>query len=1020
MRIRLFGPVAVERAAGGLSGSALGPARVRLLLAFLATARGSVVTRDTLIGRLWEQEPPSDPSRALSTLVSRLRSALGPDASAIRSAGDGYQLECDTDLDELDRRVAAGAFDDAVRLLACGYLRGEATTEWVEARRDEFARWRIDLLVQSGRSLLSAGDHDRASARFAEAIAGEPLREDGHRGLMEALAQSGRNAEALRAYEHCRRVLRENLGVAPSAETQALYGGILGGPRRSRAPAPRLLPGDGELPFLGRRDELEMLVSLLGDPGRVLLAVVAGEPGIGKSRLVREALARRLPAGRPLEAKCSSLMASVPFALVEELTEQAGFPSRVLATRPLEWAVDLADRLSSRLPLVVFVDDLQWADPSSLQLLGVLVRRLAGKRLTVVVTLREEELTGDHPTRLFLELARRRSSTRTITLGPLRPADLEEGGFGAADWERTGGHPLLLVEQARGASTAELATIIAERIARLGPTATGTMAAAATLDRPATLEELAALTEGPGPEVRLAAARLAAEALLREQGGAWPVRHDVIAELVRAALDDRVRRRLHRRALDSLTDVSPAELARHALGAGEWARAFDLALAAGEVALAAFADHEALTHFRSAMRLAAEHGAGDEGGRVRAARGCVQALLVQGKGTEASVVLAALPPAAQGRPEFERLALTSRAAWVAWQPSAAIVPARRALDVARGLGDDELMGEAHALLANPYGSLGEFELALEHIGHARAIFERVGREPPALLWFRVAIIEHYRGQEHETLVTLARLRTAALAEHDETGLVMECLLRSWALGGLGRYGEALAALDDVSRIGKGEEAFARARVPNTRGWLFFDLGLYEQALDADEESLEVALHNPDVGPEPTIQTLLNLAQDHLALGHPDAAARHLVEAEHLADGAEIARFRFLNRLEVLRGLLALEAGRPSDALTAAEAARTLAFRYDAPRNTARAELVSGLALARLGEVDAGIARFRAAVRVSQHHGFAALAEQAHRLAGQWSGSSHHLRRADRWRARITASAPPALLQRREARLLKHF
>ena len=69
--------------------------------------------------------------------------------------------------------------------------------------------------------------------------------------------------------------------------------------------------------------------------------------------------------------------------------------------------------------------------------------------------------------------------------------------------------------------------------------------------------------------------------------------------------------------------------------------------------------------------------------------------------------------------------------------------------------------------------------------------------------------------------------------------MFERVVRAWALGALGRYGEALAVLDDVSTIGRGEESVVRGRVPNTRASLFFDLGLIEMALDADEESLEI-------------------------------------------------------------------------------------------------------------------------------------------------------------------------------------
>jgi class 3 adenylate cyclase/DNA-binding SARP family transcriptional activator/tetratricopeptide (TPR) repeat protein len=1023
LRVRLLGSLVVEGKAGVLRGSALGAARDRQLLAMLATARGSVVTKDVLVDQLWGEEQPEHPARALSSLVSRLRRVLGPDGGRLRSEPAGYLLDCDTDLAEVDRRVEGGDVDAdaAASLLGARYLAGEAATEWVEARRRDLARRRVDLLVEAGHRALGRDDHDAALSSFSAAVGEDGLREDAHRGVMEALAGAGREAEALRAYEHCRRTLREALGVPPSPETGALYEQILRGSLPSRPPARPSGPQDA-LPFLGRREELRELRSLLRPPWPAVLVVVAGEPGIGKTRLVGEALAGVSDA-RVVEGKCFQLTASVPYGLLDDLAQPAGPPlfagglaptSRVGSSpegAQLPLASDLADRLVPLLPAVVVIDDMQWADTKSLQVLGVMVRRLAGQGLTVVATLRDDEVASGHPSRQFAELAGRVGTVRAFPLTPLRPADLQAGGFGYADWERTGGHPLFLVERARGATERDLTAIVAERAARLGTAATETLAAAAVLDRPATLEDLATVARLDLTEVRQAAAALAGEALLAERRGTWQVRHDLIADLVRGDLDERIRPQLHRRALAGLSGAPPGELARHAIGAAEWHRAVELSLTAGEEALAAFAGREALTHFETGLRVSEEHHAGDPHHRFRLTLGCARALVAQGKGADARAVLATLPEGA-GREEFDRLAWTSRAAWVAWRPSAAIAPARRALEVARELDDDELTGEAHTLVANPYLSLGEFDPGLEHLAEARRIFERLGREPPALLWLRLAAVEHHRGREDEALATLDRLRTAALAEHDEAYLVYERWIRAMTLGGLGRYGDAVAALDDVSRIGRGEEAFARARVPNTRGWLLFDLGLVENAIDANEEALEAIRSSADLGTEPEVQTLLNLTENHLALGRPDIASRYLEEAEPLAADVEVAGYRFLNRLEIVQGLLALEAGKPEDALAAAETARQTASRYGAPRNAVRADLLSGETLARAGQGSEAVAHFRAAARTATRHGFATLAEQAHRRAGQAAGSAYHLRQADRWWARIAGSVDPGRLQPR--------
>src|SRR5207253_8708215 len=134
------------------------------------------------------------------------------------------------------------------------------------------------------------GDDRLAEKRLRSAISADPLREDAHRGLMTALARLGRQAEALRCYEHCRRVLREELGAAPSPETQAVYEQLLAGQTPPGAPTVRATE---ELAFLGRDTELRRLRAVLDEPKARVVALV-GEPGSGKSRLMAEVVGRPL------------------------------------------------------------------------------------------------------------------------------------------------------------------------------------------------------------------------------------------------------------------------------------------------------------------------------------------------------------------------------------------------------------------------------------------------------------------------------------------------------------------------------------------------------------------------------------------------------------------------------------------------------------------------------------------------------------------------------------------------------
>jgi DNA-binding SARP family transcriptional activator/tetratricopeptide (TPR) repeat protein len=1023
-RVRVLGPVVVEWGEAELAGSTLGGARERRLLAILAAARGGTVAKDVIVDRLWDR-PPRDPAASVDTAVSLLRRGLGAAAAVVETRRPGYRLACASDLSELDDAVAAGRWDEAVGLAAGELLAGDPPTDWVARQRQDLARRRVDVTVEAAKAAAAGGDDAAAVDRYRAAVRDDPLREDAHRGLMSGLARLGRSAEALRAFERCRRALREELGAEPDQETWAVYERLLAGRPPAPAGGPRPAPArPAAVPFLGRRAELARLAA---PQGGCRMTVVLGDPGIGKSRLVQEATAG-VQQGGMRAAACFRLLAPVPYAVLADLAPELVHPEEpstspaATVVAPEAGAARLAARWLEALgagPAVLVLDDLQWADEPSLTVLGlVLRRRPAG--LTVLATARDTELAPEGAASQLVELAGSLGVLERIQLGPLAPEEVMAGGYRFEDWERSGGHPLLLQERLRGGGDADLASLVLERAAAAGPDAFDLLRAAAVLGRPTPLAGLAELAGLATTAAREAALRAAAAGLLVDEGGAWRARHDVIAELVRAGLDPAALRSWHARALDQLgrAATDPAVLAHHALAAEDWAACLPHSLAAGDRALAAYANREAVDHYGRALRILDELApdlvdpAGTAESRRRAALGRARALIVLARTDEALAQLASLPRGS-GRDEVERLLVEADCGWAAWKPSQALPPARAALALARRLGDEELEGRVHAFIANPYGSLGELDRAGEHVDAALRIAERAGRPPPALVVYRLALVRHQRGEERLALEALDRCRELALAQHDERTLVFERVVRSWALGALGRYGEALAALDDVSAIGRGEEASVRSRVPNTRASLLFDLGLVDMAVDADEESLELTQGAGGAAVlEPRIHTLLNLATDHIHLGDPDRAAARLVEVDDLSPQAEYARFRYQNRYHFVRGLLALAGGDTEGALACAQTVASMAERYGAPKYRARAHLLRGSALGRhRAGAEAAVAELRAAIRVAERHGFASLAEQAHRLSAGLTGSTHHAQRARRWRVRIVSSVEGPLRAR---------
>lgn len=218
----------------------------RVVLAMLVAERDRPIARDVLAEELWGDKPPDAADKALMAIVSKLRGALrrvGFD-DAIGASFGCYQLKLPPDI-WVDIEAGAAAVHDAEAVIATGDVRGAyplASVAYFIGRRPfligEDGPWarrtRARLREQYLRALdccviCGAANGELAEARQAaeDALAIEPLRETTYQNLMRALADSGNRAEALRVYERCRRVVGEELGVPPSAATEALYNEIL-------------------------------------------------------------------------------------------------------------------------------------------------------------------------------------------------------------------------------------------------------------------------------------------------------------------------------------------------------------------------------------------------------------------------------------------------------------------------------------------------------------------------------------------------------------------------------------------------------------------------------------------------------------------------------------------------------------------------------------------------------------------------------------------------------------------------
>jgi YVTN family beta-propeller protein len=269
LKVFLVGRVALEADGLAVQDARLPGRQGRLLFAYLAVERGRPVPRDELAAALWEEAPPATWDKALTVLVSKLRSLLteaGLDGPRALTAAFGcYRLE----LPEgtwIDAVAAADAADEAERALAAGdpaaaktaALLAESLTrqaflpgdngEWVEDKRRELADIRSRAVTALADACLRTGAGGEAAGWAQQAIELEPFRETGYRLLMESHAADGNRAEALRVYERCRRLLADELGAYPSPETESVYQRLLQAPPAPKRPPPERPPPERPSP----------------------------------------------------------------------------------------------------------------------------------------------------------------------------------------------------------------------------------------------------------------------------------------------------------------------------------------------------------------------------------------------------------------------------------------------------------------------------------------------------------------------------------------------------------------------------------------------------------------------------------------------------------------------------------------------------------------------------------------------------------------------------------------------------
>jgi DNA-binding SARP family transcriptional activator/tetratricopeptide (TPR) repeat protein len=462
IELKVLGPF--EAVAGDTRLTLGGPAQ-RALLALLVLEANDVVSTSTIIHSLWGDDAPSSATGIVRTYVWRLRQALSEvDGIILAGRPPGYVLEVDPDrvdahrfhrlATEARRRLDAGRPDEALALLdeALGLWSGDALADL-----DAFESLR-PTIVRLEQLRLTAVD-DRIDARLAlghhAALIGdlealtrqEPYRERRWCQLMVALYRSGRQADALAAYQSVRAILVDEVGVEPGPELRTLEREVLEqsvdlrwvappGPPAAETPRepprptpPVIVEGPRAGRFVGRADERARLARALDETraGRFGAVFIGGPPGIGKTALTTQVAGEARASGMAVLIGRADEDAGAPLQPVNEAIAQwaahtpAGGLTRLGATgvdelsrivpaligeapadphrrdpdgrrRLFESIVRWVETVGEDRPTVVVLEDLHWADPAALLALRHLVRRPPATGVLLLGTYRDTEL----------------------------------------------------------------------------------------------------------------------------------------------------------------------------------------------------------------------------------------------------------------------------------------------------------------------------------------------------------------------------------------------------------------------------------------------------------------------------------------------------------------------------------------------------------------------------------------------------------------------------------------------------
>ncbi|MEZ4727947.1 MAG: AAA family ATPase [Caldilineaceae bacterium] len=990
--------------------TALNDEREQSLLAYLLLNQGTIFDRSDLGRCLWSAPSPEESLATLNQALTALCRAWPEAQRFLRLTTDTVQWRAAPSY-----RLDVAEFEEAITRAQSADHSGDR--EAAEQQLTQAVQLYHGALLPFCTESWLAQERKRLHTLYLEAVT----------RLVSLLEQKQNYAQAV---AFARQLRRESLHYEPLhrrlAHLHVLSGGRVGLLQALEQRLAAVMTGHGAL----------VLIQGVAGIGKTSLALVCEEKAryLGARFVVGHCYERGVTSPFLPWQEILTALAQTNTIDLSVLPEPFGQqPPTKSAHHLIQVVTAQLHAVAAEQPLVLLLDDLHWAEQDSLDLLDFATRHLATIPLLILVTYRSEEVHRDRPLFGFLPTLQRNRPVEIIGLGLLGLDDtarLVEAYHGPCTpqlarylYAQSEGHPLFSVQLLNDLVERQLMTmdaaggwlppaqtvpvptllqqVISERVARLGREAEQFLEVAAVVGETWELAVVEAMLQWSEEQLLASLEQALATGVIAVIGPhteQYRFGHGLIREVLYNRQLARRRKQHHGRIATLLSTYKPvdtAALAHHYYLAEQWPAAYQHSLAAGDAARRRYAMHSALSFYQQALTAVHKQPDGALVDLLLALYERLGKTYVALNYKEEAVAtfkhLVEMAHAAGNRlAEGHALIHLAVNLDLLYRNDEATQTSNEALRVAQLVDDAYILTFSHFLIGRRALLAGDLTQSHHHLALAER-YVHATQEPAELLAqvMRIQIYltmwaGHYGQAERMTLHALDLAKQA----HHAIAIAALPFQLGYILTEQGHYEQArqvlLKGISDVEQLGERHQYLPK--LLNALGYLSYVLGDLDAALHWNRRALEASRYDGVYyHAESACYALVDLATTYLQQGRLTEALAHALEFESIQARVDYARYRPLNRYQLLRAELALVQGEFDQLFHYTTQATELAREKNFPKNLIKSLLYEGQAHLRLGRLPIAVEHLQQAVELADKISHAALRWQTRlRLAEAYS------------------------------------